>query len=37
MNFNNACALEAKEFGTLFKNEAEEGMRAFLEKRKPNW
>lgn len=30
-------ALEAKEFGTLFGNEGTEGMKAFLEKRKPRW
>lgn len=33
-----ALNIEAKEFGKLFDNvEAKEGMRAFLEKRKPNW
>ena len=38
MNFLDAAALEAKEFGALFGNgESGEGMRAFLEKRKPNW
>lgn len=36
-SFNSGCALEAKEFGSLFGNEGEEGMRAFLEKRKPSW
>lgn len=29
--------LESKEFGSLFGNEGAEGMKAFLEKRKPNW
>ncbi len=29
--------LETKEFGSLFGNEGTEGMKAFLEKRKPNW
>lgn len=37
MDFYEACDLEAKYFGTQFKNEGEEGMRAFLEKRKPVW
>lgn len=38
MNFNEASKLEIKEFGSLFKNgESNEGMQAFLEKRKPNW
>jgi len=37
MDFESGCALEAEEFGTLFENEAVEGMRAFLEKRKPDW
>ncbi len=36
-NFDKGSELEAEQFGTLFKNEGEEGMRAFLEKRKPNW
>lgn len=31
------CDIEANEFGTLFGNEGTEGMKAFLEKRKPNW
>lgn len=35
--FDKGCALESEEFGTLFGNEGTEGMRAFLEKRKPNW
>jgi enoyl-CoA hydratase len=30
-------ALETTEFGSLFGNEGTEGMKAFLEKRKPNW
>lgn len=37
IDFKSGSALEAKEFGTLFKAEGEEGMKAFLEKRKPNW
>lgn len=39
MDFEKGCELEAKEFGSLFGkgSEGEEGMKAFLEKRKPNW
>ena len=37
MNFYEGSELESIEFGSLFGNEGEEGMRAFLEKRKPNW
>ncbi len=38
MNFYDACEYEAEEFGKLFDGEeAQEGMKAFLEKRKPNW
>ena len=37
MDFDKANELEADYFGTQFKAEGEEGMRAFLEKRKPNW
>ncbi|MCF8235712.1 MAG: enoyl-CoA hydratase/isomerase family protein [Bacteroidales bacterium] len=36
-DFDSGSSLESEEFGSLFKNEGEEGMRAFLEKRKPNW
>lgn len=36
-DFINGSELESKEFGSLFGNEGAEGMRAFLEKRKPNW
>ncbi|MDD3877345.1 MAG: enoyl-CoA hydratase-related protein [Bacteroidales bacterium] len=38
-DFEAGCHLESSEFATLFGagNEGEEGMRAFLEKRKPNW
>lgn len=37
-DFNSACNIEAEEFGKLFGNgESGEGMKAFLEKRKPNW
>jgi enoyl-CoA hydratase len=35
--FDAGCHLESQEFGSLFGNEGEEGMRAFLEKRKPSW
>lgn len=35
--FEAGSDLEAKEFGTPFGNEGEEGMRAFLEKRAPKW
>lgn len=37
MSFEDGCRLETEEFGSLFKNEGEEGMKAFLEKRQPNW
>ena len=36
-DFNVGCTLESNEFGSLFGNEGTEGMKAFLEKRKPNW
>ncbi|MCD4746000.1 MAG: enoyl-CoA hydratase/isomerase family protein [Bacteroidales bacterium] len=36
-DFNTGCNLESEEFGSLFGDEGEKGMRAFLEKRKPNW
>ena len=36
-DFEDGCNLEAKEFGSLFGNEGTEGMKAFLEKRKPEW
>ncbi len=32
-----ACELEAQSFGQLFNDEGKEGMKAFLEKRKPVW
>lgn len=35
--FKAGSELEAEKFGTLFKDEGEEGMRAFLGKRKPEW
>lgn len=35
--FDEGSELEAEMFGTLFKDEGETGMRAFLEKRKPDW
>jgi len=38
MAFDEACRYEAEEFASLFGNgESGEGMKAFLEKRKPNW
>ena len=39
LSFIEGCELEDQEFGSLFGlgNEGEEGMKAFLEKRKPNW
>ncbi|MEI7499022.1 MAG: enoyl-CoA hydratase-related protein [Bacteroidota bacterium] len=38
MDFNEASELEAIQFGKQFDNNAtKEGMKAFLEKRKPNW
>ena len=37
MHFEDGCNLEAEFFGTQFKAEGEEGMKAFLEKRKPNF
>lgn len=38
IRFKDATNMEAKVFGSLFDtNEAKEGMKAFLEKRKPNW
>jgi enoyl-CoA hydratase len=37
MSFESGSRIEADEFGSLFGNEGEEGMRAFLEKRKPNF
>jgi enoyl-CoA hydratase len=36
-DFGKGSELESKEFGSLFGNEGAEGMKAFLEKRKPNW
>lgn len=35
--FNEANRLESEVFASLFGNEGTEGMKAFLEKRKPNW
>lgn len=37
LDFANATKLESREFGLLFGNEGIEGMKAFLEKRKPEW
>ncbi len=36
-DFSTGCNIEAEAFGSLFGNEGTEGMRAFLEKRKPQW
>jgi enoyl-CoA hydratase len=36
-DFEGGCALESEMFGSLFGNEGAEGMKAFLEKRKPDW
>lgn len=36
-DFDKGCSVENEEFGTLFGNEGTEGMKAFLEKRKPEW
>jgi enoyl-CoA hydratase len=38
LEFSEACELEAEAFGQLFDEPTtKEGMKAFLEKRKPNW
>jgi enoyl-CoA hydratase len=37
MEFDSASQLESESFGSLFGNEGLEGMKAFLEKRKPLW
>jgi len=37
MPFDDGQKLEAKEFGSLFRNEGEVGMKAFLAKQKPVW
>ncbi len=37
LTFAQGQALETDEFGSLFGNEGTEGMKAFLEKRKPEW
>lgn len=37
MDFEEAMDLEKENFAELFSGEAKEGMKAFLEKRKPNW
>lgn len=36
-DFQSGSKLEAEHFGSLFGNEGSEGMKAFLEKRKPEW
>jgi len=35
--FGKGCNLESEYFGSQFKDEGEVGMKAFLEKRKPEW
>lgn len=35
--FVDACSQETEQFASLFENEGTEGMRAFLEKRPPQW
>jgi len=37
LDFHEGSVLESRHFSTLFENEGKEGMKAFLEKRKPNW
>lgn len=37
MDINKAYDLESEEFSKLFESDGPEGMKAFLEKRKPNW
>jgi len=39
LEFDKGSSLEANEFGSLFGpgSQGEEGMKAFLEKRQPNW
>ena len=36
-DFIKGSAIESEEFGSLFEKEGKEGMKAFLEKRKPQW
>lgn len=35
--FEAGCGIESEEFSSLFEGEGREGMKAFLEKRPPNW
>jgi len=37
IDFVSGCEIEAKAFSSLFEKEGAKGMKAFLEKRKPNW
>lgn len=37
LSFRDGSALENVHFGSLFKDEGEKGMKAFLEKKKPDW
>ena len=36
-DFKTGSSMESDKFGSLFENEGKEGMKAFLEKRKPGW
>jgi enoyl-CoA hydratase len=36
-DFTSGCEIEANAFASLFEKEGAEGMKAFLEKRKPTW
>jgi len=36
-DFEKGSAIESEEFGSLFEDEGQEGMKAFTEKRQPNW
>jgi len=37
MSFDDASKFESEEFSALFELDGIEGMKAFVEKRKPNW
>jgi len=37
LSFHEACKLESDEFSKLFESDGIEGMKAFVEKRKPEW
>lgn len=36
-DFTSGCEIEAKAFASLFEKQGAEGMKAFMEKRKPKW